>query len=320
MDWKKFELHTHTHHSDGDFTIEEIVNTAKLEEYEGIALTDHNTQSGHQEFITAIEENNLIGIKGIEWTTFFGHMLVLGCETYVDWRYVGKDEIDDVIRKIRNNNGVVGIAHPFAIGNPICTGYLWEFNIKDWSNIDYIEVWSRDNPNKKGQSLKAYEMWTKLLNKGIRISAVSGRDWHRKQLECNSAYTYLGFNKKFNKENPLESIKNGQIFVTMGPHLIFQLIQNNNIIHIGEEAKNGKVRGKISFKYSNDTQSKKGLNCKYINLVANGQIVRTINLDNNIDIYNEDLEVEKGWIRAEAYGDIEGNYELIAFTNPIYIV
>lgn len=47
----KFELHTHTIHSDGAFTPKELVESAKKHGYYGIALTDHNTSSGCREAI-----------------------------------------------------------------------------------------------------------------------------------------------------------------------------------------------------------------------------------------------------------------------------
>ena len=36
----------------------------------------------------------MIGIHGIEWTTYHGHMLVLGEQGYTDWRGVGVQELE----------------------------------------------------------------------------------------------------------------------------------------------------------------------------------------------------------------------------------
>lgn len=40
--WIACELHTHTQHSDGQFTVLELAQTAKQCGLEGIAITDHN--------------------------------------------------------------------------------------------------------------------------------------------------------------------------------------------------------------------------------------------------------------------------------------
>ena len=49
MKWIPTELHTHTIHSDGIFTVPRLCACAKLHGYEMIALTDHNTLSGLEE-------------------------------------------------------------------------------------------------------------------------------------------------------------------------------------------------------------------------------------------------------------------------------
>jgi len=40
------ELHSHTYHSDGEFSPEELLQSARDFGYKGIFLTDHNTNSG----------------------------------------------------------------------------------------------------------------------------------------------------------------------------------------------------------------------------------------------------------------------------------
>ena len=49
-------------------------------------------------------------------------MLVLGEYTYTDWRGVTPDMIDEAIKRIHDHCGLVGIAHPFALSNPVNTG------------------------------------------------------------------------------------------------------------------------------------------------------------------------------------------------------
>ena len=67
------ELHCHTLHSDALFTPEELAEAARDNQIDLIALTDHNTLSGYAQ----MEQTGLPFIHGIEWTTFYGHMLVL---------------------------------------------------------------------------------------------------------------------------------------------------------------------------------------------------------------------------------------------------
>ena len=72
MSYLPCELHCHTLHSDGDFSVKELQEAAKENHLSLIALTDHNTMSGWDE----LDDSVVPAIRGIEWTTYFGHMLV----------------------------------------------------------------------------------------------------------------------------------------------------------------------------------------------------------------------------------------------------
>ena len=82
MSYLPCELHCHSVHSDGSFSVAELLRRAYDDHLALIALTDHNTVSGHGE----LDDSITPAVPGIEWTTFFGHMLVLGARDFVDWR------------------------------------------------------------------------------------------------------------------------------------------------------------------------------------------------------------------------------------------
>ena len=86
MSYLPCELHCHSVHSDGSFSVAELLRRAYDDHLALIALTDHNTVSGHGE----LDDSITPAVPGIEWTTFFGHMLVLGARDFVDWRDVPK--------------------------------------------------------------------------------------------------------------------------------------------------------------------------------------------------------------------------------------
>ena len=76
MSYLPCELHCHSVHSDGSFSVAELLRRAYDDHLALIALTDHNTVSGHGE----LDDSITPAVPGIEWTTFFGHMLVLGAK------------------------------------------------------------------------------------------------------------------------------------------------------------------------------------------------------------------------------------------------
>ena len=71
LKWFPCEMHCHTLHSDGKFTVESLMQTAKEYGLSGIALTDHNTVSGWDEITEEREKKYVSVLNGIEWTTFF---------------------------------------------------------------------------------------------------------------------------------------------------------------------------------------------------------------------------------------------------------
>ena len=64
------DLHTHTTHSDGSFTTEELVREAKKKNLI-IALTDHNTVSGIPDFLAEAERQGVMAIAGTEISTVY---------------------------------------------------------------------------------------------------------------------------------------------------------------------------------------------------------------------------------------------------------
>ncbi len=62
------DLHTHTNHSDGSSTVQELILGAK-ENNLIIALTDHNTVTGLAEFLSLAEREGITAIGGSELST-----------------------------------------------------------------------------------------------------------------------------------------------------------------------------------------------------------------------------------------------------------
>ena len=62
LKWFPCEMHCHTLHSDGKFTVESLMQTAKEYGLSGIALTDHNTVSGWDEITEEREKKYVSAI------------------------------------------------------------------------------------------------------------------------------------------------------------------------------------------------------------------------------------------------------------------
>lgn len=120
-------------------------------------------------------------------------MLVTDCKEFVDWRDAVPDNIDEKIAEVKKRGGMVGIAHPYELGSPMCTGCFWDYHVKKWENVDYIEVWSKPFPPSKSANERAFSLWTGLLDKGYHLAATYGKDWHKKSDETEPyGCTYIG--------------------------------------------------------------------------------------------------------------------------------
>ncbi len=314
MSYLPCELHCHTVHSDGDFQVNELLEAARADHLSLIALTDHNTFSGHAQ----LDDNILPAIKGIEWTTYFGHMLVLGAREFVDWRDAGPDNIDEKIKEVKAAGGVVGIAHPFQMGSPICTGGRWEFNIKDWRSVDYIEIWHDDMSRVTSENSRSVDLWTSLLDKGYKIAAAYGRDWHRNERKGHYGCTYLDIDKQVNQSSALKAIRLGRTVASAGAKFIFRLHRRGKTYSIGDTVK----KGTYVFSFFTDIHSRQKdageeiVKYKTIKVISNGGRVV---LETRFDERHCSLRLEKGrWYRAELWGSVDGESHPLAITSPVY--
>lgn len=85
------DLHTHTLHSDGTFTPEELVSAAYEAGISAIALTDHNGVAGLDEFMSAASRRGIIGVAGTEFSTDYE-----GRELHVLGLFIPRERYSDV--------------------------------------------------------------------------------------------------------------------------------------------------------------------------------------------------------------------------------
>lgn len=329
--WLPFELHTHTFHSDGKQSLLELAEAAKALGFAGVALTDHNTMTGLAERTEVQEKAGIDIIHGLEWTTFFGHMVTLGIREYVDWRNLSPFHISRGIEGVHRQGGVVGVAHPFRVGSPMCTGCYWEFEVSDWREVDYIEVWSGLFPSIQRNNARAFALWTDLLNRGQRIVATSGRDWHVadpvKEPVC-ATFLLLAEDEESVEAGVLNALRSGKVSVSMGPLPQLSILTTD-----------GQLAAGIGETVSRELLSSRGyeilLGVDFSARENQWELVEpslTMRLNSNKGVIADcilskdkreapikpDIN-EVFWIRVEMFGTFHGAHTMIGFTNPIYI-
>ncbi len=314
MSYLPCELHCHTIHSDGDFTVKELQQAALDDHLALIALTDHNTFSGHNE----LDDGIIPSIRGIEWTTYFGHMLVLGAKDFVDWRDAVPDNIDQKTAQVKAVGGLVGVAHPFQLGSPMCTGGRWEFNVRDWRLVDYIEIWHDAFSFDNYENNKATALWTDLLDRGYHIAATYGRDWHRPEPQGHYGCTYVGIDGEINEKSAITAIRMGKTVVSTGAKFFFRVHQKGKTYNLGETLR----KGMSVFSFFTDLHSReknKGeedIEYKTIKVITNGGecVMESAVTERHVRL---DLKRNR-WYRAELWGTVNGVEKPLAITSPIY--
>lgn len=327
--WIASELHTHTYHSDGKQSVLEMVEVAKKMGIEAVVMTDHNTISPFEEIEDAKAESGINILYGLEWTTFYGHLLTVGYKepAYTDWRKIGPLDIEKGITEIRKQDALVGIAHPFRIGNPIGTGCHWEFSFESVNAFDFIEVWNSTRPGFKSYNQRAFQYWTELLNKGYRITATAGRDWHHNE-EKNPlpAVTYLqmpevSIDKDAFRTDFLLAIRAGRVSISYGKPLQLTVKQGESMYEVGDIVRHldhQPIHIQVcSEEWNHDNRMDK-TQATLVIVTNDGEVARGClgQLHLETEINSKDVK----WIRSELYVPIDnGDPELVAFTNPVYV-
>ncbi|WP_127492060.1 CehA/McbA family metallohydrolase [Paenibacillus glycanilyticus] len=167
--WMKGDLHMHSVHSDGSYTIGQAMESCKARGLEFMALTDHNTSS--QNYAALVPDEELLLIPGVEMTSYFGHANVLGAsDALQDFRVTTPAQADVVLGDARERGGFVSLNHPF------CPSCPWELGFD--VPYDAIEVW---NGPWRGLNERALAWWQGQLAKGRRVIAIGGSDAHREE-------------------------------------------------------------------------------------------------------------------------------------------
>ncbi len=321
MKWIAAELHTHTCHSDGKFTTKGLCEAAKAAELSVVAITDHNTTAPLRELSPALAKDTVEAIRGIEWTTFWGHLCVLNGALDVDWRDASPANMPEKLKKIRSGGGICGIAHPFAIGSPMCTGCHWDFGITDFRDITYVEAWSENFPCVRVDCSRAVDFWIRLLDQGYRIAITYGRDWHGIDSDDEPrACTCLRINGDACAQSALEAITHRRTAVTMGP--LFQM-ETADGAGSGDEYPAGPLD--LVFRIDQSFRRRQWERCQISVsrlqvLGEGGRLLWESPVDGHTEIVRKTLYADGKYVRAQLLGSICGREAVIAMCTPIFLV
>ena len=228
--FKRLELHNHTVESDGSLTCQELTEYLAADHVDAFAITDHNTTSGQKKIEQLLEEKyypiNLI--RGMEYTTYFGHILCLNLSKYVPWNSIDQHRPELLFEAAREKGALVGIAHPFSYGDPFARGCRFEMTVSDYSKVDFIEIFNNPEPlhevNERGTNL-----WMSLIFSGYQITATSGMDLHNRAKLAGCYATYIEGKNGGNIASELDTaIHTHRTWVSKGALLLTEVLPETN--------------------------------------------------------------------------------------------
>ena len=316
--WQRVEMHCHTVASDGDMQPAELVQRAIERGYKAICITDHNTTSNVDEVKKWGDKYGLVVAGGIEWTTFWGHLTVIGGNSDIDWKDITPANINAKIIRARHLGDIVTIAHPKRIGSPLCMGCHNKFKITNWDYVTSYEVWSHYQPNLSPPNLKAKAEWVSLLDKGYKICAMYGYDWHAPDEGGPSfAYTYLGIDGVLSADSLLQAVEWGRSYITMGYEVEITLDDGNGKYGIGDEVGIGR--------YLLTVKARKCEGYQYESILTHVNVCGNACENICLDISKGEAKCEiylqrKGYMRVEGIGKMQDIDCDIFIASPIYAV
>ena len=226
--WYRGELHSHTHHSDGNSSTRELVEAARRYGLDFLALTDHFTTAAWPE-LRSLAGSDLCVMTGLEVTGHRGHANLHGLREWVN-PYVDEPEtwsINDAARATHDQGGLVCVNHAFALD------LGWRYHEFDWSLCDAMEIYH----HLEGSSNTAMlTLWDGLLRAGHRITGVAGTDSH----DANAGRHRLGQVFTCVQADALRpaailaGVKAGRAYVTLGPTLEFTAHSGEHRAGMGE--------------------------------------------------------------------------------------
>jgi len=312
--WWRGDLHMHTVHSDGDWTVAELISSALNAGLDFISITDHNTASHHAEIDRARPGSQRpLVLRGEEITSYGGHTNAWGLPsgTWIDFRVRAGDSarMSNVAGQAHRAGALISINHPFVL----CGGCAWSYTSAA-RDFDAIEVWNgpwdfTDDP--------ALKMWDEILQGGRRITAIASSDSHRQNTPIGQPTTHVAANA-LSQTAILNAIRQGRVYLTGEPA--------RPVVSFEAEAGTGKRRlrsaigdeirlpapGTVRFFITTEAAPPDAT----ISLISNGQVIR--NLPANSDGQPQVIEIE---CQKDSYYRLEvrdKTKSVLALANPIY--
>jgi hypothetical protein len=197
------------------------------DQVDAFAITDHNTISGHRKIQELLEETKLpiSCIYGMEYTTYYGHVLCLNLKEYVPWENINLHKPELLFAAAKEKGALVGVAHPFSYGHPFSRGCRFDMKITDFNSFDFVEIFNNPEPLHEVNE-RALLWWEELVLQGYPLAFTCGMDLHGKWDMKNQYATFIEGTPDGDVQTELAvAIKNQRTWISKG--LIVETLLND---------------------------------------------------------------------------------------------
>lgn len=199
------DTHCHTIHSDGRYTVDELIQRARQDRLDYIFITDHNAMSSNDYLRSS---PGLTVLPGVEMTYYGGHYNLYGINRPVK-TYVANTR-EEVIAIMKEGLASGALA---SVNHPIDASCGWTFGVGEDVPLDMIEIWNGPFTHWNQGSV---DLWQEELAKGRVWPAIGGSDCHKSELFRTFAApcTYL-YSTGRGGSDITQAMKSGHAFIGM---------------------------------------------------------------------------------------------------------
>lgn len=315
--WVRGDLHCHSHHSEAQGSLSDLLAAARAQGLDFLAVTEHNTISHLVEMAARPMPPSPVVIPAVEITTYHGHANAFGIRAWPDFRCRSAADMA-ALRAALQAEGVL-----FSINHPKTAGPPWEWGGED--QADAIEVWQQPWPLFNYQSLL---LWDRLLREGRRIVALGGSDKHQDAFDGSLGFHEVGrpatwlYAGGLSVASLLAALRAGHAFISAGP-------AGPRLELDGEAAKGRAMMGDELLVLPDETAAMRcrvsGAAGQWLRLVSRAAR-REIPIDGDDRLYEWPASAADGYWRAEVVEpppphqrDEPAAQMLVALSNPIYL-
>ncbi len=323
--WYRGDLHAHTTHSDGMLSPSELIDLAREQGLDFLAITDHNTIDAFNDLKDA---GAVAMVPGLEVTLDIGHFNVFGANTWQPWMNGICDrpslpnlaDLDLTLNELMAQISAGGFLN--SINHPLLKPWAWEDPGTALDHLHCLEIWNDPSwPENQQANPEALALWTQWLNAGYRITAIGGSDFHRPQPPPGQAKApeRLGhpctcvYVDSLSGESVLDALRQRRAYITAGPEVSFHARAEAGTFGIGQAA--GRLSGELRL-----TGKVEAVEAPLqARIIKNGEIVAAAGQrGEGFQLeYRDRLEMDQNaWYRFEVVGE---NGATEAVTNPIFV-